>query len=458
VSTHVAVQNIESTPDASRESETETKQRSAPVSGDWISIWELAEQHYPEKPRFFASRLLNYSILNDLPRRTGDVLAAIGGDTERLYNISVNSPNVDRISRHVFLSLSLITSHIESRRFDPKERYLPRRPRQEEYLITKPSNPYASLPFGDGELAGANGRLNYFARMGIPFTLTRRRRYPVALDYRQNLLVDREAPQVKVMAEKLYPESAIELPEGADVPSRLGSINSEEALLWNVFRTLIREDGMHYFLKASTIFPGGDALVAPEERMSAAWFWGLNDRGSEFVPMVNAFKELGEEGDDRTIPNLTLLGINHFLLIEARYGRNFATCPKKRNGECPGREGCLYWTNTEAGIPAYFPHYVKRGNLDRTCGLHYQLTRLYLLAKAMEKVPSMGTGLVVSIIDEKQDVGKLNRKLFLDFIRHFEPEIQQRFILTSWQRIRDNVPLEPRYEELHRELREKWGI
>ena len=59
-------------------------------SGDWISIWELAQRNWPQKPRYYASRLLNYSILHDLPRVVGEIIEAIGGDTARLYNISVN--------------------------------------------------------------------------------------------------------------------------------------------------------------------------------------------------------------------------------------------------------------------------------------------------------------------------------------------------------------------------------
>ncbi len=425
-------------------------------SGDWISIWDLAKKNYPQKPRYYASRLLNYSILHDLPRIVGDIMEAIGGDTERLYNISVNSPNVDKISREVFLSESFIRSHIESGRFSPDERYLPRRPRQEEYLITKPASPYLFFPPGQGLPLSEVDRLNYFARMGIPYGVTKKRKIPVALDYRQNLLVDQDAPQIKAIADRYYPRDAIELPEGAEPPSVLGCINSEEALIWNVFRTLMREDGMHYFLEAPTIFPGGGS-VAKDERISAAWFWGMNDRGSSFLPMDTASETMKEPPDFRTIPSVLLLGINRFIMVEGRHTSLFSACPLLRRNACPGKEKCHFW-NPETGIPKEFPAFVEKNDIPRTCGRHFQLMRLFLLLKALTQIPSMGDGLLVCILDENQQAGKINRKLFADFLRSLPPESHHHLALTSWQSIKRLIPFEPRYEELYREFREKWGI
>ncbi len=426
-------------------------------SGDWISIWDLAKKNYPQKPRYYASRLLNYSILHDLPRIVGDIMEAIGGDTERLYNISVNSPNVDKISREVFLSESFIRSHIESGRFSPDERYLPRRPRQEEYLIVKPAAPYLFFPPGETPRLSEVDRLNYFARMGIPYGVTKKRKIPVALDYRQNLLVDRDAPQIKAIAErKYYTRDTIELPEGADPPSVLGCINSEEALIWNVFRTLMREDGMHYFLEAATIFPGGGS-VAKDERISAAWFWGMNDRGSSFLPMDTASETMKEPPDFRTIPALLLLGINRFIMVEGRYTSLFSACPKLRRNACPGKDKCHFW-DPAFGIPKEFPAFVEKDDIPRTCGRHFQLMRLFILLRVLTQIPSMGDGLLVCILDENQEAGKINRKLFADFLRSLPPESHRHLALTSWQAIKRLIPFEPRYEELYRELREKWGI
>lgn len=425
-------------------------------SGDWISIWELAKKNWPQKPRYYASRLLNYSILHDLPRVVGDIMGAIGEDTERLYNISVNSPNVDRISKEVFLSESFIKSHIESRRFSPEERYLPRRPRQEEYLISKPASPYMFFPPGEGLPLAEEDRLNYFARMGIPYGVTRKRKIPVALDYRQNLLIDRESPQVKEIARKLYSKDSVDVPEGAEPPSVLGCINSEDALIWNVFRTLMRENGMHYFLNTPTIFPG-DAAVARDERISAAWFWGMNDRGSSFLPMETASEGMKEPPELQTVPSLLLLGINQFIIVEGRYASLFSACPMLRQNECPGIGRCHFW-HEDGGIPTEIRSFVERDDIPRTCGRHFQLMRLYLLLRAMTDVPSMGEGLLVAVIDENQQAGSINRKLFADFLRNIEPERHQHLVLTSWQNIKSMIPFEPKFEELHREFREKWGI
>lgn len=437
------------------------------MAGDWISIWDLAQEQWPQKPRFFASRLLNYSILHDLPRRVGDVMGVIGSDVERLYNISVNSPNVDRIAKEVYLSHSLITSHIESKRFNPDDRYLPRRPRQEEYLITKVSAPVAYLPVGDQSTsASEEQRLNYFARMGIPYGVLKKKGIPIALDYRQNLIIDREAPQVKELAKKRFAEDAVELPVHLadlshdpalkEAPCRVGSINSEEALLWNVFRSLLRENGLKYFLSAATLYPGNQE-VAPDERISAAWFWGMNDRGSTFLPMTQASEQIGDSPERPTVPGLILLGINQFMLIEGRFGSTFPTCPYLKAEQCPGTTACQWWT-AKAGVPTQLPSFVERQDIPRTCGRHFHLTRLYLLLKAMSANPTMGSGRLVAIIDEHQEAGSLNRKLYLDFVKNLAPEEQSRFILTSWQRLKERLPFEPRFEELHREMKEKWGL
>lgn len=427
------------------------------MSGDWISIWDLAQEQWPTKPRFFASRLLNYSILNDLPRRVGDVMGAIGGDVEKLYNISVNSPNVDKIAREVLLSHSLISSHIESRRFNPEDRYLPRRPRQEEYLLNRTTNQVTYLQVGDDSTSAAEAqRLNYFSRMSIPYGVVKKRGIPVALDYRQNLIIDREAPQVKEIARKHFSEDAVALPDGSEVPSKLGSINSEEALLWNVFRSLLRENGLKYFLNAVTIYPMGQE-VAPDERISAAWFWGMNDRGSTFLPLKEASEQIGDSPDRPTTPGLILLGINQFMVVEGRYGSTFSTCPYLKQEQCPGTSACSWWT-AKNGIPQHLPSFVERQDITRTCGRHFHLTRLYLQLKAMSNNPTMGSGRLVAVIDENQEAGSLNRKLFLDFIKNLPPEEQSRFILTSWQKIKEKLPFEPRFEELHREMKEKWGL
>lgn len=427
------------------------------MPGDWISIWALAQEQWPQKPRFYASRLLNYAILHDLPRQLGDVQAAITGDPEKLYNISVNSPNVDRIAREVFLSHSLMKSHIESRRFNAEERYLPRRPRQEEYLLSEPATPVTYIPVGDGSQSEAElRRLSYFNRMGIPYGVLKKKGIPVALDFKNNLIVDREAAPLKEASRKHYAEDVLELPAGAEPPSKLGSINSEEALLWNVFRFLLRENGLKYFLTAETLYPATGEL-APEERISGAWFWGMNDRGSSFMPLLQAAEQIGDTPEKPTVPGLVLLGINHFMLIEGRFGSTLPTCPFLKNEQCPGTGSCSWW-QSKGGIPSALPTFVERNDIQRTCGRHFHLTRLYLLMKAMSAQGTLGSGVMVVLIDEHQEAGQLNKKLFMDFLKNVPPEEHNRFFLTSWQKIRERLPLEPRFEELQREMREKWGL
>ncbi|MFM7201713.1 MAG: hypothetical protein ACKO6N_13065 [Myxococcota bacterium] len=427
------------------------------MPGDWISIWAIAQEQWPQKPRFYASRLLNYAILHDLPRQVGDVSAAIGGDPEKLYNISVNSPNVDRISREVFLNHSLMKSHIESRRFNAEERYLPRRPRQEEYLLNEPTTPVTYIPVGDGTQSEVElRRLSYFNRMGIPYGVLKKKGIPVAIDFKLNLIVDREAAALKEVSRKHYAEDALELPGGAEPPSKLGSINSEEALLWNVFRFLLRENGLKYFLTAETLYPAATEL-APEERISGAWFWGMNDRGTHFMPLSQASEQIGDAAEKPTVPGLVLLGINHFMMIEGRFGSTLPTCPFLKNEQCPGTAGCGWW-QAKGGIPSALPTFVERNDIQRTCGRHFHLTRLYLLMKAMSTQGTLGTGVMVVLIDEHQEAGQLNKKLFMDFLKNVPAEDHHRFFLTSWQKIRERLPLEPRFEELQREMREKWGL
>lgn len=427
------------------------------MSDDWISIWELAEELWPDKPRYFASRLLNYSILQDLPRKVGDVMGVIGGDVERLYNISVNSPNVDKLAREVFLSSAVIRSHIESKRFNPEERYLPRRPRQEEYLVSRSTPEVKLLQVGDASSSSAElTRLSYFGRLNIPYAVTRKKGIPVALDYRNNLIVDKDAPAIREQARRRYSDEAVLLPEGAEAPSRLGSINSEEAMLWNVFRTLMRENGLKYFCATPTLWPPSK-VVFPDERVSAAWFWGMNDRGGSFQPLLQAAEQIGDPLERAIVPSIILLGINQFLMVDCRYGSTFPSCPMLKQETCPGTKECSWW-KSKAGIPAGLPGFIDRNDIPRTCGRHFHLMRLTLLMKVLSSNPTLGAGRLVVLIDENQEAGSLNRKLFLDFVKHLPAEEQGRFAMTSWQRLRTQLPYDSRYEELHREFKEKLGI
>lgn len=429
--------------------------QTADVQGQWKSIWEVACERWSQKPRFYASRLLNYAILTSLPRKVGEVLESVGGDRERLYNIAVNSPNVDRISREVYLSDAIVESHIDGRRFDPEERYLPRRPRHEEYLLSKPAEPLHYLPVGTGS-EGDDARLKYFARMAIPYGVHKKSGRPVALDYRDNLLLDKDLPQIKHEAEATYKLSHLNLPPDASAaPSKLGDIFNPKALLWNVFRSLMRvEGGFQHFLNAPTLNPS-DGVIGGDERISAAWFWGMNDRGSDFLPMQQSSDLLGEPADFRAVPDLLLLGINHFYLIEATFASTFFSCPYLAHDRCMGTEGCHYWTS-KISIPPNIPRFVKRDDLKRTCGRHFQLTRLYLLLKAMGTNPSMRDGRLVCVIDGEGEVGELNRKLFSNFVKNLQPQERQHLLLTSWQQIAQSIPVVEEFEDLHREFREKW--
>lgn len=425
------------------------------MQAQWKSIWDISCERWAQKPRYYASRLLNYAILTGLPRRVGDVLEAVGGDVERLYNIAVNSPNVDRISREVFLSEAIVSSHIDGRRFDAEERYLPRRPRHEEYLLNKPAQPLHYLPVGTGS-NDDDPRLQYFGRMAIPYGVHKRSGRPVALDYRDNLLLDRELPQIKVEADKLYRRGQLNLPPDYEGdPSKLGEIFNAKALLWNVFRSLMKADGgLQYFLAAQTLNPE-KSTIGGDERISAAWFWGMNDRGSEFVPMIQASDSLGEPAGLRAIPDLLLLGINHFYLVEASFASTFFTCTYLAHERCPGTDACHYWTS-EGGFRNHIPRFDKKEDVRRTCGRHFQLSRLYLMLKAMSTNPSMRDGRLVCIIDEEGETGELNAKLFSNFVRQLQPQERHHLLLTSWQKVARAIPVIDEFEDLHREFREKW--
>ena len=206
---------------------------------------------------------------------------------------------------------------------------------------------------------------------------------PVHTDYKENVVVD---PDNRVLAWKASkdrfppgqfgPEIEKVHPEGL---ARIGSQHSEDALSWNLFRSL---------QLAGKLLLVGDS-AAPGEGFEAVCFWGRDaHQGSEQIApeiraTLNEMEPWGRNGrQQQTETDVMLRGRQYIVMIESKLGKPCkaveAWC-RSRPGMRPEYRAFLERVEEERGQALFRPAfgYEKDGNR------FYQLFRNYLLGAAL---------------------------------------------------------------------------
>jgi len=206
---------------------------------------------------------------------------------------------------------------------------------------------------------------------------------PVHTDYRENIVVD---PENRVLAWKASkdrfppgqfgPEIEKDFPEGLP---RIGSQHSEDALSWNVFRSL---------QLAQELSLVGD-FAAPGEDLSTVYFWGrdAHQRSAQIDPEIrvtlNEMEPWGRNGrQQQTETDVMLRGKRHIIMIESKLGEAGKTIKA--------------WCRSSEGMRAEYATFLdelrkKQGgtlfadsfDYDKDGNRFYQLFRNYLLGAAL---------------------------------------------------------------------------
>jgi hypothetical protein len=206
----------------------------------------------------------------------------------------------------------------------------------------------------------------------------------VLTDYRENIIVDADHPALvwKANKDRFNPtvfcsEVRKAFPQGLP---RIGSEHSEDALSWNVFRSL-QPAPDKLGLTADFIAPGAD--------FDAVYFGGraAHQRSEQIDPEIqdclNQMEPWGENGvRQQTETDVILRGRDHIIMIESKLGR-------------PG-QAVKAWCRSRPGMRAEYAPFLERVEEQRGQALFcrafdyekdgnrfYQLFRNYLLGAAL---------------------------------------------------------------------------
>ena len=260
---------------------------------------------------------------------------------------------------------------------------------------------------------------------------------PVYTDYRENITVDSNNPILtwKANKDRLRP-SWFPLDVQKDFPGglpKLGSMHSEDALTWNVFRTLQLRNIIQYLTEIFN--PGLDIYKI--------WFWGHDaDQESpkidaEIQDILNQMEPWGEGGvKQQTEPDVILRGKRHVVMVECKLGE-----PNKK---------VKAWQRSSTGMRREYAAFIEERrfklfadsfNYERDGNRFYQLFRNYLLGAAIASRWDTEFSLlaVVNALNSNRE-GRSHQDEFSSF-RSVLAEPSNTFIIT-WQQIWGALPKE----------------
>jgi len=266
----------------------------------------------------------------------------------------------------------------------------------------------------------------------------------VYTDYRENIIVD---PDHRVLAwkankdrfsSKLFCAEVREaFPEGLP---RIGSQHSEDALSWNVFRSLQLAQKLRLV---------GD-FAAPGEDFEAVYFWGRDAHQAsqqidpEIQATLNEMEPWGENGArQQTETDVMLRGKRHVIMIESKLGKPGEAKERwcrSKSGMRPQYRPFLERVEEERGEPLFSPSfdYEKDGNR------FYQLFRNYLLGAGLSLKWGAEFSLlaIVNSLNCNLD-GRSHQEEFESF-RSLLVDPSNAFLITSqqiWERLRSEPGL-----------------
>lgn len=268
----------------------------------------------------------------------------------------------------------------------------------------------------------------------------------VYTDYRDNIIVDPDHPALVWKANKdrfrrelFCSEVRAAFPQGL---ARIGSEHSEDALSWNLFRSL---------QLAQKLALVGD-FAAPRAHLCAVYFWGraAHLRSGQIDPEIqdslNEMEPWGKNGaGQQTETDVILRGRAHTIMIECKLGK-------------PGETVRAWSRSTEGMRPQYreflgklqelgAPLFSDSFEYDKDGNRVYQLFRNYVLGAALSKKWNTEFSLIAIVNSLNCNVdGRSHREEF----RFFQSLLRDpsNAVLITWQQIWDRVRTDPGLDAL----------
>lgn len=259
----------------------------------------------------------------------------------------------------------------------------------------------------------------------------------VYADYKDNIIVDPDHPILlwKANKDKLRPSwFSLDVQRGfLGGLSKIASQHSEDALTWNVFRTLQLNDRIQ---RLTDIF-------SPRLDIYKIWFWGRDAdmRTQEIDPEIqeclNQMEPWGKNGvKQQTEPDIILRGKSHVVMVECKLGRPGEKVKAWQRGRSGMRSEYLtFMDGLKLKLCADSFHYEHHGNR------FYQLFRNYLLGASLA-LKWETQFLLVAIVNEfNSNLEDHSHRDEFNSFRSVLAEPRNTFLVT-WQQIWNALPRE----------------
>ncbi len=262
-----------------------------------LSLWQfcLRQRIWNGATRTICSRVItfickeNYENMWINSKSRDEIESKYKINPHIFYRWSVASSYVDYIAQKLLVNKDDLTGFLERKNFDINHTYNPdRASRYKWFFDTVKTGTFSDEKSKDKKIPGIfnsivsrntsvdhNGRIYVRSDTGVR----------VFADFRDNLIVDKDDPSVNTHGNRFRYRRGI-----VRGLSYMGSENSEDAITWNVFRTLIKSPVSEWF---SHIFPVN--MTGEEYENTEFSFW------KEFIPPPSRPVKEGKTQVDFTV-------------------------------------------------------------------------------------------------------------------------------------------------------------
>jgi hypothetical protein len=198
--------------------------------------------------------------------------------------------------------------------------------------------------------------------------------------------------------------------------SRMARDNSEDAVSWNVFRFLEKNNLVEGFL---------DSITNTSPKESAMIYWSYNQRKNSSWSLLNrARKEFGERISRGSEPDIIITTDNALFFIEAKLTAGNKTSPSN-----PG-----YSKKYETGSSNWFSRVFESDYESIAIAeKKYELMRFWLLGTWMAKRMGVDFYLINLVLADRE------KDIELIFKKHIKENQRRHFLRSTWESIRDYV-------------------
>jgi len=198
--------------------------------------------------------------------------------------------------------------------------------------------------------------------------------------------------------------------------SRIARDNSEDAVTWNVFRFLERND-----LVESTL----SSIIGSTLKSSEVIYWSYSQReNSSWSKLNKAREEFGEELKRGSEPDIIIKTDNALLFIEAKLTANNETVPSDQSNSKKYETGGNNWFSK-----AFKSDYKTVAIVEKK----YELLRFWLLGSWIAKQKDLGFYLVILVLSEQE------KHIEAIFKRHLCEDTRMKFIRITWEDIYQQI-------------------